>query len=132
MANVIYPSAKKAFMDGGIDLLNDDIVIVLVDSGYTYSSTHEFLDDVPSAARVHTTDPLTNKTTTGGVFDADDVEEESVSGDPVTAMLFVQDTGNEETSRLIAHFDNASGSWPFTPNGGPLSITFHSSGIFAI
>ena len=123
MASALYDKARKAFADGDIDLLNDTIKCVLIDAAdYTVDlANHDFLDDVPSGARVGTAQTLGSKTTTAGVFDAADVTFSSVSGDQCEAILIYKDTGTEGTSRLIAYIDSATGL-PVTPNGGDIQI----------
>lgn len=135
MANALYVSAKKAFLDGDIDLLNDDIRVILVDAAdYTVNlSTHDFLDDVPSGARVATSSALGSKATTGGVFDAADVTFSSVTGDPSEAVIIYKHTGTESTSQLIAYIDTATGL-PVTPGGGNITVTWDNGAnkIFAL
>lgn len=127
MANALYYKARKAFADGDIDLLSDTIKCVLVDAAdYTVDlANHDFLDDVASGARVGTPQTLSNKTTTNGIFDADDVTFTSVTGDQCEAILIYKDTGNEATSPLIAYIDSGNGL-PVTPNGGNISISWDS------
>lgn len=130
MASVLYPSFKKLLLDGDIDLLTDTIKIVLIDTAdYTYSSAHNYLDDVASGARVGTAQTLTNKTTTGGVFDADDAVFPTVTGDPTEAAIIYKDTGSEATSPLIAYIEGS-----VTPNGGNITVQFDSGAnkIFAL
>lgn len=127
MTAVIFPSAKKAFLDGDIDLLVDTIKVALIDTGvYTYSAAHDFYNDISGV--VGTPGTLDNKTTTGGVFDADDEVIASVSGATIEAVLIYKDTGNPATSPVIAFVDGLS----LTPNGGNITVQFHPSGIFAI
>lgn len=123
MASALYDKARKAFADGDIDLLNDTIKCVLIDAAdYTVDlANHDFLDDVPSGARVGTPQTLGTKSTTAGVFDAADVTFSSVSGDQCEAILIYKDTGIEGTSQLIAYIDSATGL-PVTPNGGDIQI----------
>lgn len=134
MANAIYPLAKKALLDADIDLLVDTIKIVLCDSGYTYSTAHDNLDDITAGARVATSSALASKTTTGGAFDAADVTYTALTGDTVTSWVLFKDSGTESTSKLIAYFDTVSGggAFSFTPSGGDLTLSFGASGIFTI
>jgi hypothetical protein len=133
MANALYPISKKAFLDGGIDLLSNDIRVILVDlADYSYNAAHDFLDDVPGAARVATSAALGTKSTTAGVFDAADITFSAVTGDQSEALVIYQHTGTEGTSRLIAFFDTGVTGLPVTPNGGDITITWNASGIFAI
>ena len=127
MADAVYGLGRKAFLDGGIDLLSDDIRVVLVDTNdYTLSiDTHDFLDDVPAGARVAVSGAMTTKTTTLGVYDADNITFSSVSGDVSEALIIYRHTGTDSTSELIAFIDGATGL-PVTPNGGDITITWDS------
>lgn len=132
MANLFYTSVKKLLADGDLDLLNDTIRAVLVDTGaYTPNAAHDFLDDVAGGARIGTPQTLGSKTTTGGVFDAADISFPTVSGATCEALLLYKDTGSEATSPLIAIIDTATGL-PVTPNGGNINITWNASGIIQI
>lgn len=137
MANVVYPAYRKALLEGsGPDLTSVNVKMVLVDlADYTYSSAHDFLDDVPSGARVGTSGNLSSKTTTGGVFDAADPTITAVSGDPIEAVVVYHDTGTASTSRLLAFIDTKSdGTTPisFTPNGSDVTVNIPAGGIFSL
>ncbi len=102
MPNVIYPKFKEQALQGGANLASGNIKAVLVDlADYTYSAAHEFLSDVPVAARVATSGNLTSKTFTNGVFDTDDFSFVSAIGDPSEAVILYIDTGTPATSRLV-------------------------------
>ena len=131
MASAIYPIAKKAFLDGDIDLLNDTIRAVLVDTGtYTYNVAHDFYNDLSGVVGSES-GAFGSKTTTGGVFDAADISFTAVSGATAEAIVIFQDTGNVATDRLIAYIDTASGL-PVTPNGGDINVAWSGSGIFSL
>lgn len=127
MANALYDKGREAFLNGQIDWLNNNIKVTLIDTtpgtnGYTVDLlTHQFYNVVPAGARVATSANLTNKTSTNGVADADDVTFSSVTGDNAEALIIWQDTGNEATSRLIAYIDTAIGL-TVTPNGGDITV----------
>lgn len=125
MANSIYTLAKKAFLDGQIDLLSNDIKALLIDSaGYSVNlTTDEFLSDIPAGARISTSANLTGKSTTAGVFDADDTVFSSVTGAQSEAIVVYQDTGVEATSRLILYASSYSGL-PITPNGADINMVW--------
>lgn len=99
MANALYDTGRNAFLTGDIDWVADTIKVVLVDTAdYAVNlSTHDFLNDIPVAARV-ATGTLANKTASGGVADADDVTFTTVSGDQSEALVIYKDTGVEATS----------------------------------
>lgn len=129
MANALYPKGKEKILDADIDLLVDTIKAVLIDTAdETYNAADEFLSDVTGAGIVATSGALTGKTTTGGVFDADNIDIASVSGDTVEAVIVFKDTGSSASSPLIAWFDVST----YTPSGLTASIAWDGSGLFAI
>jgi hypothetical protein len=125
MANALYTKAKQGLIDGSIDLDTDTIKALFVDGAdYTPNlSTHQYLSDIPSAARVATSGALQNKTVTDGVFDVDDIVVASVSGDQFEYIVLYKDTGVEGTSRLIMLIDTATGL-PCTPNGSDITLSW--------
>lgn len=72
MANALYDKGREGFLNGDIDWTTNNIKLMLLDSAdYTANlSTHDFLDDIPSLARVATSSNLSSKTSTGGTADA--------------------------------------------------------------
>lgn len=135
MANALYPKWKEALTEhaANSDIMSGDVKVALIDTNdYTYSASHEFLDDVPAGAIVATSGNLTNKTNANGVFDADDVTLSNVSGDESEALIIYVDSGNPATSRLVAYIDTGVTGLPVTPNGGNIIITWNASGIFAL
>lgn len=138
MANALYAKAKANFLNGNIDMTTNNIKCVLADTAdYTADVTStgdEFLSDVTAAGRVATSGNFTTKSTTGGVFDADDVTLSSVSGDQSEAIvIYEDDAGASTTLYLIAYIDTATGL-PVTPNGGDITIAWDSGAnkIFAL
>jgi hypothetical protein len=125
MANALYPKAKEAFLNADIDMDADTITIALIDTAeYNYSESHQFRSDVSNTAVISSTN-LSNKTTANGIFDADDATFTSVTGANCEALILYQDTGVQETSRLIAYIDSATGL-PILPNGGDITVAFSS------
>lgn len=138
MANRLYTKAKEDFLNGNLNLSSNTVTIILVDTGaYTVDlDLHEDRADVPNTAVV-SSNTLINTTTTGGVYDADDVIFESVTGANCEALILYHNTGSAETngadqatSRLIAYIDDAAGL-PILPNGGDITVRF-SSGVYKI
>ena len=125
MANALYPKAKEAFLNADIGMDSDTITIALIDTGnYTYSASHQYRSDISNTAVIASTN-LSNKTTTNGVFDADDATFTSVTGANCEALIIFQNTGVQSTSRLIAYIDSATGL-PILPNGGDITVAFSS------
>ncbi|MBI0474430.1 hypothetical protein D9601_03505 [Sphingomonas sp. MA1305] len=138
MANKLYPKYKQALLTAGVNLVSGTVKAQLVDtSTYTYSDTHQFLSDVPAAARYGTAATLANKTVVNGLFDADDALFTSVpagssgSTDKEEAIILYLDTGTASTSQLIYYIDTATGL-PVTPNGGNIVVSWDANGIFQL
>ncbi len=125
MPNALYEKGREGFLAGEINWDTDVIKVVLVDAAdYTANLTaHQFLSDIPPAARVATSNALTGKTVANGVADAADLTFPTVNGDHVEALVIYKDTGTEGTSRLIAYIDTATGL-PVTPNGGDINVAW--------
>lgn len=135
MANAIYPLYKQALLDAdsNVDIIAGNVKAMLIDTAdYTYSAAHNFLDDVPSGARVATSGNLTTKSVVDGTFDCDAWTWSTVTGDPCEAIIFFIDTGVESTSRLVCYLDSGQTGLPVTPNGGNITFTPNASGIFTL
>lgn len=135
MANVRYPKTRKVMLDGGLDMLSDDIKVVAVDATYVYAAAHDFLDDVTGGSRIATSPDLASKTTTLGVFDCAAFTFSAVApGDTITALVVYRDTGVEGTSELIAYLDTKGDSTPLSivTDGGDVDVEPNASGLFAI
>ena len=128
MANALYDKARERFLTGQLDWLTADIKVILVDAGaggaYTPNFTsHQYLSDVSAGARIATSGSLTSKTATGGAADAADVTFSAVTGVSCEALILYKDTGDPNTSPLIAYIDSGTGL-PITPNGGDVVVTW--------
>lgn len=133
MANAIYPKFKEALLDASsnVDINDGTVKAALVDTGtYTYSSAHDFYDDVSGV--VGTPQTINNTTVTNGVFDGDDISNVAVSGNSIEAIIIYIDTGVAGTSRLVAYIDTGVTGLPVTPNGGNINTTWNASGIFSL
>lgn len=127
MANALFSKAKEAFGSALINWPSDTIKAVLIDTNaYTPNlSTHEFLSDIPLAARVAISPALSGKSITNGVADANDITFSSVTGPQSEAVALFKDTGVPETSRLIIYMD-AAGGLPITPGGSDISVVWNN------
>lgn len=126
MANAWYAKGKQHLLDGDIDISVDTIKAALIDGAdYTPNlSTDDAFDDIPGAAVV-ATGTLTSKTTTDGVFDADDLTLTTVTGDESELIAIYKDSGVAATSWLMLLIDTATGL-PVLPNGGDILIQWDS------
>lgn len=135
MANRFYDKGINRIGAGTINLDTDTLKAVLVDSA-TYTpntTTHEFLSDIPSGARVATFS-LAN-TTIGvsgvGALDADNATATAVTGAVSEYLIYYKDTGSAATSPLIAIVDTAP-DLPITPAGVDITLNFNAAGVLAI
>jgi hypothetical protein len=129
MASQLYPLGKKAILDGDIDFLVDNIKVLGIDTAdETYNAADQFHSNITGAGIVFTSGNLAGKTTTAGVFDANDITIAAVTGDTIEALVLYKDTGTSSTSALIAWFDIST----FTPNGSDATVVWNASGIFGI
>lgn len=129
MTNIVRPGALELWGDGDLDWSAHTIKLVLLDATYTYSNTHDFLDDVGASTRVYT-HTLTGKTNEDGVMSAADAIVTIPIGDTIVQAWVYRDTGVESTSPLIAYFDQDDTGQPFdfTPDGvTPILIDMPSS-----
>lgn len=111
--------------------LGGTVKAALIDTGtYTYSSSHDFYDDVSGV--VGTPQTIGSKTYTNGVFDGADVTYTALSGSTVEAIIIYIDTGTPGTSRLVCYQDTGVTGLPLTPNGGNVTIAWDASGIFRL
>lgn len=125
MANTLYDLARQRFLEAQINWMTDTVKVILVDTGaYTpQTSVHQYLSDIPTSARIAGPVTLTAKSTTGGAADAADVTFTSVTGASIESIVIYIDSGQENTSPLIAYIDTATGL-PITPNGGDIIVTW--------
>lgn len=141
MANVVVNTLKSDVLNGNIDLVNDTIKVMLLDSNHTNDiDAQEFVDDV-SANEVSASGTyalggaaLTSKTVTTddtndrGVFDAADV---TFTSSTITARYAViyKDTGTPSTSPIVCIFDFVTDQ---VSTSGDFSIQWNTDGILYI
>lgn len=131
MANAVYTKGKEYILTSG--LTGASLKLALVDSAqYTVNlSTHQYLSDVPSAARLSTTAALTGVTFVGGKLDSDDVSLPDAGGGTGEALVLYVDTGVEATSALIAYYDSGTGL-PLTQDSVADTVQAPTAGWFQI
>lgn len=129
MSNQLYPKGREGFLAGDAAWDSDDFRVVAADATYTFSTAHDFLDDVGAGARVATSGALAGKTTTDGVADANDVTYTALAaGDTITQIIVYKHTGVEATSLLIAYYDTKADSTAISvpTNGGDVVVQWSS------
>lgn len=118
MANALYDKGREGFLDGSIDWDTDDIRVMLVESTYSFSAAHDFVDDITSGNDNGRSAALGSKTVTSGVADAADTTITATAAVACNALAIFKHTGSDATARLIAYIDTPSSGLPFTPAAG--------------
>jgi len=127
MANALYAKAKEALLEGLLDLTDNNIKVALIKNTYSVNlNSHEFLSDISEAHITGTAIALAAKTTTNGIFDADNVVFENYGNSGFAYLVIYKDTGTRATSRLIAYIDTATGL-PVAATNDPISVTINWS-----
>jgi hypothetical protein len=123
MSNFIYGKAKEAFLNGLIDMSNDQIDLIFVKNTYVPSiNSDEFVSDIGVENITTTPIELTNVTNTLGVIDANDVFINGYLGTAFKAVVIFQAKTSASDSRLIAYIDTSEGL-PFSGTNEIIDIT---------
>lgn len=139
MADAFYEVFRNAILGNVVhslpDLNTDDVRIVLYDEGTdALNLADQDLADITAGARIAVSAAVagaTVGTVAVGTFDHDNVTFSAVSGASVESLTYYKHTGTDSTSPLIANIDSATGL-PVTPNGGDITWTPHTNGVFQI
>lgn len=129
MANFIYGKAKQAMLSGDIDLGSTNLKVAFIKTTlYTPSQNiHEFLSDIPTAAKVYKSSALQNVSNTLGVLDADDISI-TYNGSAFEAIVLYQYGTSDSDSRLIAFVDTSEGlPFPGTLDASSLLLLWNNT-----
>lgn len=127
MANALYAKAKEAFLEGNIDLTDNNIRVCFVKSGYTVDlNNHQYLSDINSSDIAATSAVLSGRSTVNGIFDAENITVEDYGTSGFDYLIIFKDTGLSSTSSLIAYIDTADGL-PVSSTSNTISITINWS-----
>ena len=146
MADAFYNIAREALFNGTLDLDNDTLKVMLIDTAtYTFDEGDDYVDDGtasdPASAELTGGDyarrPLEGGTvnepdSTKARFDATDTTFASLGpctpGTADAAIVF-KDSGSDGESMLIAYFDTG---FPIVTNGSDVVIEWNASGLFEL
>ncbi len=130
MASARYPKGMKHILDADIDFLVSDIVAILYDtSAGAYDATDEFISDLPGAGIIDRSGPLSGKTTTLGVFDANNETVTTIPAATIEAVIIAADLGADSASPLVVYLELSA---PYTSSGIDATIAWSASGIFEL
>jgi len=120
----------KHLLDKDIDMLVDDIIGILYDtSAGAYDPADEWISDLPGGGIIARTDPLSGKTTTLGVFDANNITVLAIPTSTIEAVIIAADLGADSASPLLCYMELAV---PYSATGVDGVVTWNSSGIFEL
>lgn len=140
MANRVYPNYAIAAQKGLVDILTDDVRLMIVKAAQAFDPTHEFVSDLTGANIIQrTATGLTGKTLTqvgnNAVFDASEPADFAAvtAGDTVILIMYVNNSGDDATSRLVWYGDTGTGV-PRATDGGDIPVIFSNAAnkIFAL
>lgn len=127
MANALYTKAKEAFLEGLLDLTDDTLKVCLVKNTYTVNlDSHQYLSDIGVSNIAATSPAISGKTTTNGIFDAENITIEDYGTSGFHYLVLFKDTSVASTSTLIAYIDTAEGL-PVSSSASTISITINWS-----
>jgi hypothetical protein len=145
MTNAFYPLWKQALLQTSTNSGLDDgsgAAAIFVDTGtYTYSSSHDFFNDLSgtygdAGTNRASAELLGSKTYTNGTFDAADTVFAAVNTSSTTVegiVIFINDGTADSSSYLVAYYDSSITGMPFsTSSGAQVTITWNGSGIFTL
>jgi len=141
MASFVYTIAKVDVLKGTIDFDGDDIRVAAVMTNTTCDTEEDValmngfttLDEMDGAnyARIALLNEVVNTDNTNdrGEFDADNITWSSLGAGTrdVAGLVVYKHVTNDTDSVPICYID--SGGFPFTANGGDLTIQWNAEGI---
>ena len=124
MANIWYEAGLRAFANGDIDWVNDDIRASLIATAYTPSAAaHDFYDDVEANEIADGAATLGSQTVTlAGVLNGTDAPFTGVTGTEVSYIVVSKYNATSSARQLLFCIDTAGANLPFTPNGSDVTI----------
>lgn len=136
MANAIYPKFKQSLMTANTGVaINATMSVAICNSSYTYAVGHNALDDI-TVGLVANNDLTTPTVYANGTFEdsgAASITFASVpAGTAIESLVIYKWNTDATDSHTVAYLDSNVTNLPVTPNGGDITITWDTSGIFTL
>jgi hypothetical protein len=136
MANAIYPKFKQSLMTANTGVaINATMSVAICNSTYTYAVGHNALDDI-TAGLVANNDLTTPTVYANGTFqdsgDASITFSAVPAGTAIESLVIYKWNTTASDSHVVAYLDTNVTNLPVTPNGGDITITWDTSGIFTL
>jgi hypothetical protein len=141
MANIIGNVLKKLLADKDFDWINDDIVVLLVNSTNDWDPDDSYVGDINTlgelsgdgyerkilGSKTVTRDDTNNRTE----LDAADVDYTAIDAGTAAAALVIRDNGvSDATNEVLVKID--TGGFPLVTNGGDATVQWNAEGIIQI
>lgn len=129
MANILYDKGRESFAKGEVSWSSDNIKCALIRTGAGHYAvnlaTDQFLGvAIAGADIIARTANLGTKTTAAGVMGAANTVFAAVTnGSPYGAVVVYDDSGVDNTSRLLMYIDTAAGL-PSTGTGADVNLAW--------
>lgn len=130
MAHKWFIPGLAGIMNGSIDLNTDDIRVILVDSTYSCTITHDMVDDIVAkelagvgyARKALTGEAVSVEGGTQAVFDAADVNWASIAaGETIGGIIIYKHVGADDSANPLILFVDTS---DLATGGGAVDITW--------
>jgi hypothetical protein len=136
MANAIYPKFKQSLMTANTGVaINATMSVAICNSTYTYAVGHNALDDITSGL-VANNDLTTPTVYANGTFQDSGAVSITFSAVPagtaIESLVIYKWNTTASDSHVVAYLDTNVTNLPVTPNGGDITITWDTSGIFTL
>ena len=136
MANAIYPKFKQSLMTANTGVaINATMSVAICNSTYTYAVGHNALDDI-TAGLVANNNLTTPTVYANGTFQDSGAVSITFSAVPagtaIESLVIYKWNTTASDSHVVAYLDTNVTNLPVTPNGGDITITWDTSGIFTL
>ena len=135
---VVYDSALLGITRQEIDLLNDDIEVLLVDTSYTFNRSHEFVSEITGELQNDSGSGYERKEVQGITItlvsdntrvDCDDVPYTAINTTTdARAAIFYRKGTNDSDSQVICMLQGVE----LSTNGSDVDLRIPEEGIFEI
>jgi hypothetical protein len=121
MASTVYKNGRVAEKRGDVDLINNDIIALLIDTDqYTPDFDNDVSqNDIPIGARLIEVS-LTGNTLDGDIFRADDLQVTGLMSGNVGAVVIIQNADTLLDTILLAYLE--APELPIVADGTPINF----------
>lgn len=132
MANKVVGALLLAMAKADFDFDTADLRAQALSSSYTFSTAHDFRDDLTNVISdiVAVTGEAVSAITGGYKLDCDDFTLTTVTGTAAAIAFHDHNGGADSARRYVAFMDTSITGFPVTLSGGSIPVTVNASGVF--